>query len=101
MRRLLPLVLSFVMCVVVPERDAAQISDRDLAERIAEAIRNYPRYSVFDDVEIGVENRVVTLAGRVTSPIKKDEITRRVEKIDGIRSLTNEIGVLPVSRTDD
>src|SRR5262245_7423272 len=101
MPRFLPLILALAAGVIFPGRAVAQISDRDLAERVAEAIRTYPRYTVFDSIDIGVENRVVTLAGRVTAPVKKDEITKRVEKIDGIRSLTNEIGVLPVSQADD
>jgi hyperosmotically inducible protein len=98
---LLPLILAFVTGVILPGRALAQISDRELAERVAEAIRSYPRYSVFDSIDIGVDNRVVTLAGRVTNPVKKDDIAKRVQKIDGIRSLTNEIGVLPVSQQDD
>jgi len=101
MRRLLPLILAFVTGVTIQGRATAQISDQELAERIAETIRTYPRYTVFDSIDIGVENRVVTLAGRVTNPVKRDEITKRVQKIDGIRSLTNEIGVLPVSQSDD
>ena len=33
-------------------------------------------------------------------PAKKDEIGKRVAKIDGVRSLVNEIQVLPVSPLD-
>ena len=86
---------------LAPSRAAAQISDRQLAERVAEAIVTYPRYTVFDSIDIGVDNRVVTLTGRVTTALKKDDIEKRVAKIDGIRTLTNEIGVLPVSPADD
>jgi hyperosmotically inducible protein len=90
-----------VASLVLPARAGAQISDRQLAERIAETIVTYPRYTVFDSIDINVENRVVVLSGRVTTPMKKDEIEKRVAKIDGIRSLTNDIGVLPVSQADD
>jgi osmotically-inducible protein OsmY len=78
----------------------AQRSDRDLGEKVAESIRNYSRFSIFDDVNIEIEDRNVRLTGRVTAPIKKDEIGKRIEKIDGIRSFTNDIGVLPVSQVD-
>jgi hyperosmotically inducible protein len=78
----------------------AQTSDRDLGERVAEAVRRYPQFSIFDDVEINVDHRAVTLDGRVTMPVKRAEIERRVARIDGIRSLTNNIGVLPVSQRD-
>jgi osmotically-inducible protein OsmY len=52
-------------------------------------------------VDIHVDNRHVTLRGRVTIPLKRNEIEERVKGIDGIRELTNSIGVLPVSQTDD
>jgi hyperosmotically inducible periplasmic protein len=78
----------------------AQRSDRDLGEKVADTVRNYSRFSIFDDVNIEVEDRNVRLTGRVTAPNKKDEIGKRVEKIDGIRTLRNDIGVLPVSIMD-
>jgi hyperosmotically inducible protein len=34
-------------------------------------------------------------------PTKRDEIGKRVVKLDGVRNLTNDIQVLPVSRFDD
>jgi osmotically-inducible protein OsmY len=40
------------------------------------------------------------LTGKVTTPNKKEEIGKRVAKIDGIRTLSNEIDVLPVSDVD-
>jgi hypothetical protein len=79
---------------------SAQISDRDLGEKVAEAVRTYSKFSIFDDVNIGIDNRNVVLTGKVTTPNKKDEIGKRVAKVDGIRTLTNEIDVLPVSDVD-
>lgn len=79
---------------------AWQISDRALAERVAEAVRDYARFGIFDDINIQVDNRSVTLFGRVTMPFKRDEIEARIKKIDGIRDLTNNVGVLPVSLYD-
>ena len=79
----------------------AQMSDAALAERVADAVLNYAKFSIFDDVNINVDNRNVVLTGRVTIPLKRTEIEQRVARIDGVRSLTNEIGVLPVSQTDD
>ena len=84
-----------------PVHASAQISDEALGERIAESVRSYAKFSIFDDVNINIDNRNVVLTGRVTIPLKREEIEKRITKIDGIRSLTNEIGVLPVSQTDD
>jgi len=86
--------------VAGPLPASAQISDRDLGERVAEAVRTYSKFSIFDDVNVGVDNRNVTLLGKVTAPNKKDDIGQRVQKIDGIRSLRNDIEVLPVSQVD-
>lgn len=80
---------------------AAQISDEDLSARIADAIERYPNYQMFDAIEVRVDNRAVTLSGWVTIPLKRDEIIKRVQRVEGIRSLTADIKVLPVSRRDD
>ena len=101
MRSLLPLLLAFSTVAVPPHLVAAQISDRSLFERVAEAVLTYPQYGVFDGIDVDVQDRVVTLSGRVTNPKKKEDIEKRVQKIDGVRSLTSEIGVLPLSPSDD
>jgi osmotically-inducible protein OsmY len=100
MRKVLPFAVALLSVLASPARAAAQISDADLGQRIVDAIVRYPQFSIFDDVEIGVENRAVTLTGRVTMPVKRDEIAARVAKVDGVRSVSNQIGVLPVSQTD-
>ena len=41
------------------------------------------------------------LTGRVTMPYKKDDLEKRIAKVDGVRSVRSEIGVLPVSQFDD
>lgn len=85
----------------VPAAARAEITDAELTERVIDAIQRYPRFGMFDDISIAVENREVTLMGKVTQPIKKDEIGKRVAKIDGIRRLVNAIDVLPLSPHDD
>jgi len=101
MRTFASLGLLTLALLALPGRATAQMSDADLAERVAESVRSYSRFSIFDDINISVDNRNVVLSGRVTVPVKRDEIGTRVGRIDGIRSLTNDIGVLPVSQTDD
>jgi len=103
MRTFLLVAALLAMGLALPRPAAAQMSPQDeqLAERVADSILNYNHFSIFDDVNVSVENRVVTLLGRVTEPKKKDEIGARVAKIDGVRSLNNQIGVLPNSPTDN
>jgi osmotically-inducible protein OsmY len=48
-----------------------------------------------------VENGVVTLQGRVTLPLKRDDIEKRVSRVDGVKQVINLLAVLPVSKMDD
>ena len=45
---------------------------------VAHEVRRYVNYTVFDDVSGSIDNGVVTLAGKVTMPYKRDDIERRV-----------------------
>ena len=94
------LVVALALTLAQIPAAAAQISDADLAERVAATVRGYAQFGIFDDISIGVENRDVTLTGRVTMPYKRIDIEARVKQIDGLRSLTNKIEVLPVSIYD-
>jgi osmotically-inducible protein OsmY len=100
MRALLSVLVAVVL--VVPARPSArvQLSDTELAERVAAAVRGYPNFGIFDDVSISVENRAVTLNGKVTMPYKGADIEARVRRIDGVRSVTNQLEPLPVSIAD-
>lgn len=75
--------------------------DIRLAEDIGRSITTYARLTIFDDINATVENGVVVLTGRVTMPYKKDDLEKRIAKVDGVRSVRSEIGVLPVSQFDD
>ena len=76
-------------------------SDQKLAERIADQMRRSSYFTVFDDVEIGVENGVVTLTGFVTQPIKSEDLARRASHVDGAQDFINHLEVLPASLGDD
>jgi osmotically-inducible protein OsmY len=75
--------------------------DVRLAEEIGKSLDGYARLTIFDDIGASVENGSVVLTGRVTMPYKKDDLEKRITKIDGVRSLRNDIGVLRVSQYDD
>ena len=76
-------------------------NDRALAERVAEQMRRSTYFTVFDDVEVGVENGVVTLTGFVTQPIKSDDLAKRASHVEGTQDFVNRLEVLPVSLDDD
>lgn len=94
--------LAFVIALTLAPLPAAasQISDIELADRVAESVRGYVHFGIFDDISIGVDNRAVTLTGRVTMPFKRNDIEARIAKIDGVRSVTNRVEILPVSIYD-
>jgi len=75
--------------------------DVRLAEDIGRSITGYTRLTIFDDINATVENGMVVLTGKVTMPYKKNDLEKRIGKIDGVRGLRNDIGVLPVSQFDD
>src|SRR4051812_3091918 len=75
--------------------------DVRLADEIGKSLVGYSKLTIFDDIGASVENGAVVLTGRVTMPYKKDDIEKRVAKIDGVRSVRSDIGVLRVSQYDD
>ena len=64
-------------------------------------MQRYAQFTIFDDVNANVKDGVVTLTGKVTMPYKRDDIEKRVAKVDGVRSVNDQITVLPVSQFDD
>ena len=100
MRNRLATLFLIALAVVARPAAAGQLTDTALADRIADAVRQYVHFGIFDDISIQVDNRSVTLTGRVTMPYKRDDIAARVRKIDGVRDLANNVEVLPVSLYD-
>jgi hyperosmotically inducible protein len=80
---------------------AAQAGDAALVDAAMRSVSAYTRYTVFDDVSVTADAGEIILTGKVTQPLKKDEIGRRVAEIDGVRSVRNDIEVLPLSIGDD
>jgi hyperosmotically inducible periplasmic protein len=75
--------------------------DLQVAKDVATSVQRYAQFTIFDDVSAHVEDGAVTLTGKVTMPYKRDDIAKRVAKIDGVRSVRDDIAVLPVSTFDD
>ena len=80
---------------------AASPTDADIQSDVVDAVLGYVHYGVFDSVGVGVENGVVTLTGSVLQPWHKDDLQKRVAKLEGVREVKNQIRVQPVSIFDD
>jgi osmotically-inducible protein OsmY len=94
--------LGLIVAVLLVSSAAAAQDRRDLrlGVEISRSLTRYPHLTIFDDVNAVVENGAVVLSGKVTMPYKKNDLEKRIARIDGVRSLRNDIGVLPVSTFD-
>jgi len=81
--------------------DADDRKDLQVFNDISKTVMRYAHFTVFDNVDATVKNGVVTLTGQVTMPFKRDDIARRVAKVDGVKQVNDRITVLPVSQFDD
>lgn len=95
------LVTCFALALPAPALAQMSARDRQVFDRISEQVERYTQYTIFDSLSASVENGHVTLAGWVTMPYKRDDLERRVRRVDGVVSLENAVQVLPVSPFDD
>jgi hypothetical protein len=81
----------------------AQSERKDLQvfNDIADQVNRYTQLTIFDSISASVDSGKVELTGWVTMPYKRDDLEKRVRKVDGVMTVENRIGVLPVSQFDD
>ena len=86
-----------------PTTQSPRRGDPDLQvfNDVAKQVNRYTQLTIFDSISAEVADGKVQLTGWVTMPYKRDDIEKRVRKVDGITSVDNKIGVLPVSQFDD
>ncbi len=85
-----------------PRADGEARDQAYLTKEIRKEIVTLPFYGVFDWFEYKVEpDGTVYLAGQVTRPTLKKDAQRRVEKVEGVDRVINQIEVLPLSPNDD
>jgi len=75
--------------------------DLQVFNDISAKVNSYTQFTIFDDVNAGLKDGVVTLTGKVTMPYKREAIEKRVADIAGVSRVENKISVLPVSSFDD
>jgi hyperosmotically inducible periplasmic protein len=84
-----------------PAAFAQEREDLQVFRDIADQVNRYTQFTIFDSVSASVDQGQVVLTGWVTMPYKKDDLERRVRRVDGVASVKNAIEVLPVSQFDD
>jgi len=80
---------------------AGPLTDADIAAKAAHEIRMYTRYTIWDNVNLRVNDGNVELLGQVSQPFKKQDLQRIVQRVPGVTGVTNELEVLPLSFNDD
>ncbi len=93
---MLTLALLGTSAAFAQERENLQVF-RDISDQV----NRYTQFTIFDSVSASVHDGNVVLDGWVTMPYKKDDIERRVRKVDGVAMVQNNIQVLPVSQFDN
>ena len=73
----------------------------NLREKATKEILKLPYYGVFDAIKLKIEGDTVTLLGQVMNPTTKEDAENAIKKLDGVKTVKNEIKVLPLSRFDD
>jgi len=76
-------------------------NDAQIARKVVHEILMYPRYTIFDNVNVKVRDGEVDLHGQVSQPFKKGDMARLAQHVAGVRSVTNELEILPTSFFDD
>ena len=100
-RKLVLLSAAVLLMGGVASADVGDRKDLQVFNDIAKSVNRYTQFTIFDDVDVMVKNGIVTLTGDVTMPYKRDDIGKRVAKVDGVLEVRNQINVLPVSSSDD
>jgi hyperosmotically inducible protein len=80
---------------------AQERKDLQVFRDISNSVNRYSQFTIFDNIEASVTEGNIVLSGWVTMPYKKNDIERRVRRIEGVETVENKIEVLPVSQFDD
>jgi hyperosmotically inducible protein len=84
-----------------PKATTTNTQTRSLEEKVQHALRMLPYYGVFDEIRFSVDGDTVTLAGAVLRPTLKSDAQHAVTNVDGVKTIINDLEVLPLSRADD
>jgi hyperosmotically inducible protein len=76
-------------------------TDQQITDKLTHEIRMYARYTLWDNIAVRVREGDVELVGQVSQPFKKADLGRIAQRVPGVRSVANQLQVLPNSFFDD
>lgn len=83
-----------------PSKSGEKIPD-SLSRELHHQLHTLPFYSVFDYLSFSLSGDTVTLTGQVLRPTLKTHAEAAMKSLEGVRTVVNNIEVLPQSPTDD
>src|SRR5687767_6863808 len=89
-----------LLALAAPARAAGE-ENLQVFRDVQKQVLQYPHFTIFDSVNAEIDNGVVTLHGKVTMPYKRNDIEKRIARLDSVTQVNNRIEVLPVSQFDD
>jgi hyperosmotically inducible protein len=90
-------VISVVSALTVPRGE----SDERIAAQVAQRLRRYVFFTIFDDADVEAHDGIITLTGRVTMPYKAEAFVDLAAHVPGVQEVRNEVRTLPSSLFDD
>src|SRR6266852_3728604 len=73
------------------------LTDSQIAAKAAHEIRMYSRYTIWDNLNVRVNDGNLELTGQVSQPYKKQDLQRIMQRVPRVTSVTNRLEVLPLS----
>jgi len=92
---------AIVLATAGPAAAQAERKDLQVFNDIARQVNGYAQLTIFDSISASVDAGRIVLSGWVTMPYKRDDIERRVRKVEGVTTVDNKVQVLPVSTFDE
>ena len=86
----------------VPDPQSSKRGQVKILDEIRKELLTLPWYDVFDWLEAELRgDGTVVLRGETVRPTLKKDAEARVQKVEGVQKVINEIEVLPLSPNDD
>ena len=76
-------------------------SAKPLDEQVRHELNMLPFFSVFDHMNYRIDGDKVTLTGEVTRPWLKHDAETAIRRLSGVKTVDDQIVVLPLSSFDD
>ena len=80
---------------------ADDVTPRQIAEQARKDIVTYYAYTIFDNINLQLQDGRLVVSGQVTQPFKKSDMGNFLAHIKGVAELDNNLEVLPTSQYDD